>query len=78
MPEAMIIYRFYFEGIGMTDKWWRAYSDLTDQEKAIANPIIEQNDFHRIEEKTNNARVLAVLRYYTISRADAENGLADQ
>lgn len=78
MPEAMIIYRFYFEGIGMTDEWWQAYSDLTEDEKAIINPIIEQNDFHRIEEKTSNPRILAVLRYYTITREDAEKGLAAQ
>ena len=78
MPEAMIIYRFYFEGIGMTDEWWQAYSDLTEDEKAIINPIIEQNDFHRIEEKTSNPRILAVLRYYTITREDTEKGLAAQ
>ena len=62
----------------MTDEWWQAYSDLTDEEKTMINPIIEQNDFHRIEEKTNNPRILAVLKYYTITREDAENGLASQ
>lgn len=50
----------------------------TEDEKAIINPIIEQNDFHRIEEKTSNPRILAVLKYYTITREDAEKGLAAQ
>lgn len=50
----------------------------TEDEKAIINPIIEQNDFRRIEEKTSNPRILAVLRYYTITREDTEKGLAAQ
>lgn len=75
MPEAMIIYRFYFEGIGMTDEWWNAYTALTDDEKNIINPIIEHNDFHDLESKTDNQNVLSVLRYYTITRDDAERAL---
>jgi hypothetical protein len=42
MPEAMIIYRFFFEGIGLTDAWWAACSSLTDDEMEIAKPIIEK------------------------------------
>lgn len=75
MPEAMIIYRFYFEKIGMTDEWWTAYTTLTDGEKKIINPIIEHNDFHDLESKTDNNNVLSVLRYYTITRDDAECAL---
>lgn len=72
MPEAMIIYRFYFEEIGMTDKWWSEYSQLTDDEKGIINPIIEANDFSNIEAQTDNSRVLNVLQYYKITREEAE------
>ena len=72
MPEAMIIYRFYFEEIGMTDKWWSEYSQLTDDEKGIINPIIEANDFSNIETQTDNPRVLNVLQYYKITREEAE------
>ena len=43
MPEAMVIYRFYFEGIGMTDKWWNKFSSLSDEKKAIIKPIIESS-----------------------------------
>ena len=45
MPEAMIIYRFFFEGIGLTDEWWVAFSGLTDDEMEIVKPIIEKNVF---------------------------------
>ena len=72
MPEAMIIYRLYFEKIGMTDKWWNEYSQLTDDEKAIINPIIEANDFRDIESKSDNFHVLSVLQYYKITPEDAE------
>lgn len=75
MPEAMIIYRFYFEEIGLTEEWWNTYSSLNDEEKAIINPIIEQNDFHDLDLKTTNTNVLKVLQYYTIKREDAEKAL---
>lgn len=75
MPEAMIIYRFYFEGTGLTDKWWNAYSSLTDDEKAIVNPIIEKNDFHDIGSFGIDGRLREVLDFYTIRREDAEKVL---
>lgn len=75
MPEAMIIYRFYFEGVGMTDKWWNDYTSLTEEEKNIINPIIENNDFHDLKNKTDNKNVLSVLQYYTITRDDAEKAI---
>ena len=31
MPEVMIIYRLYFEEIGMTDKWWDAFCSLSNE-----------------------------------------------
>ena len=33
MPEAMIIYRFYFEEKGLTDAWWNSYCSLSEQQK---------------------------------------------
>lgn len=75
MPEAMIIYRLYFEEIGVTDKWWHDYSQLTDEEKSIINPIIESNDFNDLESKTTNVNVINVLQYYRITREDAEKEL---
>ena len=73
MPKAMIIYRLYFEKIGVTDKWWNDYSQLTDEEKRIINPIIGSNYFDNLESTTNNVNVLNVLQYYRITREDAEN-----
>jgi len=67
MPEAMIIYRFYFEEIGMTDKWWKAYSGLSEREKAS-----------KIYELTVDKKVLSVLEYYRITREDAEKEIKRQ
>lgn len=72
MPEAMIIYRFYFEGIGMTEKWWKDFNSLTEKEMQIIRPIIERNNFSDIESQTDNINVLRVLQYYRITREDAE------
>ena len=72
MPEAMIIYRFFFEGIGLTDQWWNAFSALSDEEMEIARPIIEKNVFTNIQDETDNDNVLNVLRYYCITRENAE------
>ena len=77
MPEAMIIYRFYFEGIGMTEKWWNDFNSLTEEEMQIIKPIIEHNDFSNIDSQTENANVLHVLQYYCITREDAERAMAE-
>ena len=55
MPEAMIIYRFFFEGIGLTDEWWAAFSGLTDDEMEIAKPIIE-----KIFLQTSRAKLITI------------------
>lgn len=75
MPEAMIIYRLYFERSGLTDKWRNAYHQLNEEELSIINPIIESNNFRDIESKTANKNVLEVLEYYMVTREDAEKEL---
>lgn len=75
MPEAMIIYRFYFEGIGLTDEWWNSFQSLTEAQLAIAKPIIESNDFSDYESLTEDIAILNVLSYYRIKREDAERAM---
>ena len=78
MPEAMIIYRVFFERIGLTDRWWAAFSTLSDDEMAITKPIIEKNVFTNIQNETDNNNVLNVLRYYCITRDNAEQMMENQ
>ena len=72
MPEAMIIYRFYFEEIGMTDQWWSDFNSLTVEEMAQIKPIIERNNFSNIDDLDVLPNVRKVLNYYRITRDEAE------
>lgn len=72
MPEAMIIYRLYFEGIGMTDEWWKCFKSLPDYKLKLAKSMIEKNDFSNIEALTDDIDILELLKYYTIHKKDAE------
>lgn len=77
MPEAMIIYRFYFEELGMTDQWWSEYSALSESDKNQINPIIEKNIFNNIDSLDVSPAVRKVLRYYCITRDDAEKWMQE-
>lgn len=72
MPEAMIIYRFFFEGIGITDEWWSLYSALSDKQKAEISPIINSNHFDNYEDYITDEECRKVLSFYRIRREDAE------
>ena len=74
----MIVYRFYFEEIGLTDEWWQHYSALTDEQKEIVNPIIYSNVFEDYEEMVTDEKCLKVLSYYRIHREDAEKVLKEK
>lgn len=75
MPEVMIIYRFYFEGIGLTDEWWDSFQNLSEAQLEIVKPIIESNDFSAYENLTDDLEILNVLSYYRIRREDAERAM---
>ncbi len=40
MPETFLLFRFFFEHLGYTLEWWKAMSELTDEERAELYPII--------------------------------------
>ena len=72
MPEAMIIYRLFFEKIGLTDDWWNAYTKLSDDQKAIINPVIYSNKFDDFENFIHDSDCRHVLSFYRIRRNYAE------
>jgi len=79
MPETYLLFRFFFQKEGYTQKWWSSFNSLTSQELAITKNIIEKNDFKHIEQITENAKILDVLKHYTISRdliADSDSELS--
>ena len=72
MPEAMIIYRKYFEDEGLTQAWWKCFSSLSSDKLEIAKSIIESNVFDNYSEYIQDEEILELLSYYNISRKDAE------
>ena len=72
MPEPYILYRFYCEEIGYTQKWWKELTSLTEDEMLEAKQIIETNDFSDIKSLTKNNRIKKVLEHCTVTREDIE------
>lgn len=72
MPEAMIIYRYYYQESGLTDKWWNTFNGLPSEKLQIAKKIIHANDFTNLSTKTTEVEILSLLEYYKITRDNAE------
>lgn len=70
MPETYILYRFFFEGIGYTNKWWDEFKSLNNEEFIEAKRLIEQNNFLNIQSLTTNKKIRKLLKHYTVSRED--------
>lgn len=78
MPEAMLIYRNYYEyETGMIDEWWKKFKNLTSKQEAQLKKIVEKNDFSDIESLSSNKAILDILKYYQINR-DVDEALAYQ
>lgn len=77
MPEALIIYRFHFKKNGTTNAWWKAFSSLPPEKLSVLKNIVHDNKFADIEALTTDKKILKVLKFYTISREDAEKVLLE-
>ena len=78
MPEAMIVYRLYFEEKGITQKWWECFCGLNSEQLLQAKEVIHTNVFDSYEEKISDPKVLELLAYYRITREDAEKTMKDE
>ena len=72
MPETYIVYRYFFEDIGITEMWRKSFISLTEKEKIKILPIIESNDFRNIDEITTSKKLKELFRHYTIRREDVK------
>jgi hypothetical protein len=68
MPEEYIVYRYFFEDNGFTEAWRNVYNTLDATERALAEEIIRSNDFSNYQEKTDNPKILSLLKHYTIKK----------
>ena len=72
MPETMIIYRLYFEKIGLTEEWWSVYTSMPKEKLSVAQKIIQNNNFDHYESLVDDKQILNLLYYYKIDRKVAE------
>ena len=70
MPETFILFRFFFEHLGYTQKWRKLMNQLSYQEREELYPIIFKNNFNHIEDLTTNPKFLQILQYYRDYRKD--------
>lgn len=70
MPETYLLYRYFFEKIGLTQQWREEFTQLKGDDKKVALEIIYKNDFNHVETLTNNLLVLNFLKHYTNYRKD--------
>ena len=70
MPETFLLFRFFFEHLGYTDKWRADMACLTDEERSIIMPIILKNKFTDIDNLDVNEKIKKVLSYYKNYRSE--------
>ena len=70
MPETFILFRFFFEHLGYTQKWREDISNLSESEREELFPIIFRNEFNDINSLTENEKFRHILSYYKNYRGD--------
>ena len=68
MPEAFIIKRWDAELSGLTEKWRKAYSALSDADRVFVNSIVDTNVFSAEMWQGRSASVHKALNFYLIDR----------
>lgn len=58
----------------LANEWWDDFRSLSDSKLKRAKDIIKNNDFKNIDTLTADKEILKVLKYYSITRKDSENG----
>lgn len=73
MPETFLLFRFFFEHLGYTEEWRKAYKSLSPEERDEALKIVYNNNFNNIEELSTNQNIRHFLSFYKNYRGDIAN-----
>ena len=74
MPETYILYRFFFEDFGYTEKWRDDFNNFDDNDRAKIIKIIKKNEFKKINNLELNSPILDFIqKHYLVSRGDIKN-----
>ncbi len=72
MPETYILYRYFFEDLGCTDKWWTQLNAFNKTQKRQALKIIKANDFSNPYSIKDSIIKSFIIEHYCISKKDIE------
>lgn len=74
MPETYILYRYFFEERGYTEKWWNEFDSFKQSDKEIIKKIIHTNEFKDISKRTAKSSIIKFINeHYLVSREDIKN-----
>ncbi len=74
MPETYILYRYFFEERGYTEKWWNEFNRFKQSDKEIIEKIVHTNEFKDISKHIGNSSIINFInKHYLISREDIKN-----
>ncbi len=73
MPETFLLFRYFFEHLGYTQKWRESMQALSGKEREELLPLIYNNDFNHIEELTDNKKFREILTFYKNYRSEIAN-----
>lgn len=68
MPEAYILQRHKFESNGLAESWRALFYTLTADEKNLVFPIIESNQFSKIDNIQNEKISVFISHYFVCSQ----------
>jgi len=71
MPEPYILFRSYFQAIGLTYQWRVLFNSLNEDERVEAFEIIHKNEFGDIGHSIS-PKIAALLEHYTIKKKNAD------
>lgn len=76
MPETFIIYRFQFKD-NLTKEWEEKFWSLPEEKLKVVKAIVAANQFSELELSSYDSEIEDVLKYYCITREEAEKKAAD-
>lgn len=72
MPETYILYRFFFEDLGYTSKWWTQFNDFSDNDRYQIIEIVKKNNFNNLVKLKPNI-LNFIKEHYLLSRNEIIN-----
>ena len=74
MPENYILYRYFFEERGYTEKWWNEFNSFKQSDKEIIEKIVHTNEFKDISKHIGNSSIIKFInKHYLMSRENIKN-----